>query len=56
MESRSSTWWGAPQGLRCDISERKRTEEQLLELQRELEELSFKDGLTDIAKRRRFDA
>lgn len=43
-------------GFMFDISERKKTEEQLLRLQRELEELSFKDGLTGIANRRRFDA
>ena len=39
-----------------DISERKRTEERLLQLQRELEDLSFKDGLTGLRNRRRFDA
>ncbi len=43
-------------GFMFDISERKRTEEKLLELQKELEDLSFKDGLTGIANRRRFDA
>ncbi|WP_430389250.1 GGDEF domain-containing protein [Dyella sp. 20L07] len=43
-------------GFMFDISERKRTEQRLLELQRELEALSFKDGLTGIANRRRFDA
>jgi len=43
-------------GFMFDISERKKTEEQLLRLQRELEDLSFKDGLTGIANRRRFDA
>jgi diguanylate cyclase (GGDEF)-like protein/PAS domain S-box-containing protein len=42
-------------GFMFDISERKATEEQLLRLQRELEDLSFKDGLTGIANRRRFD-
>ena len=42
-------------GFMFDISERKRTEEQLAALRRELEELSFKDGLTGIANRRRFD-
>jgi diguanylate cyclase (GGDEF)-like protein/PAS domain S-box-containing protein len=42
-------------GFMFDISERKKTEEQLLVLQQELEALSFKDGLTGIANRRRFD-
>jgi diguanylate cyclase (GGDEF)-like protein/PAS domain S-box-containing protein len=43
-------------GFMFDISERKQTEEKLLALQKELEALSFKDGLTNIANRRRFDA
>jgi diguanylate cyclase (GGDEF)-like protein/PAS domain S-box-containing protein len=43
-------------GFMFDISERKKTEEKLLTLQKELEALSFKDGLTNIANRRRFDA
>jgi len=43
-------------GFMFDISERKRTEERLLMLQKELQDLSFKDGLTGIANRRRFDA
>ena len=43
-------------GFMLDISERKRTEEQLLGLQAELRELSFQDGLTRLANRRRFDA
>lgn len=42
-------------GFMFDISERKKTEEHLLALQQELETLSFKDGLTGIANRRRFD-
>lgn len=42
-------------GFMFDISERKRTEEKLVAMQRELEELSFKDGLTNVANRRRFD-
>ncbi|NID13904.1 GGDEF domain-containing protein [Luteibacter yeojuensis] len=42
-------------GFMFDISERKRTEERLLDMQRELEELSYKDGLTGVANRRRFD-
>jgi len=43
-------------GFMFDITERKKTEEQLLSLQKELEALSFKDGLTNIANRRRFDS
>jgi diguanylate cyclase (GGDEF)-like protein/PAS domain S-box-containing protein len=43
-------------GFMFDISERKRTEQQVMVLQRELEDLSFKDGLTGVANRRRFDA
>jgi diguanylate cyclase (GGDEF)-like protein/PAS domain S-box-containing protein len=43
-------------GFMFDISERKRTEERLMGLQRELEDLSFKDGLTGVGNRRRFDA
>ena len=43
-------------GFMFDISERKKTEEQLVVLQRVLEDLSFKDGLTNVANRRRFDA
>lgn len=42
-------------GFMFDITERKKTEEKLL-LQKELEVLSFKDGLTNIANRRRFDS
>ncbi|HWX67943.1 MAG TPA: sensor domain-containing diguanylate cyclase [Rhodanobacter sp.] len=43
-------------GFMFDISERKQTEQQLIILQKELEELSFRDGLTGVANRRRFDA
>lgn len=43
-------------GFMFDITERKKTEEELLSLQKELEVLSFKDGLTNIANRRRFDS
>ena len=43
-------------GFMFDISERKKTEEKLLNLQKELEALSFKDGLTGIANRRMFDS
>jgi diguanylate cyclase (GGDEF)-like protein/PAS domain S-box-containing protein len=43
-------------GFMFDISERKKTEEQLLALQCELQDLSFKDGLTGVANRRRFDS
>ncbi len=42
-------------GFMFDISERKKAEEQLLRLQKELEKLSFTDGLTGIANRRLFD-
>ena len=42
-------------GFMFDISERKRSEEELLRLQAELHDLSFKDGLTGLANRRRFD-
>ncbi|GBG14066.1 diguanylate cyclase [Novimethylophilus kurashikiensis] len=42
-------------GFMFDISERKATEQQLIILQKELEELSFKDSLTGISNRRRFD-
>jgi len=43
-------------GFMFDISERKQNEEKLAQLQKELEELSFKDGLTGVANRRMFDA
>jgi len=43
-------------GFMFDISERKKTEQQLITLQKELEELSFKDGLTGVANRRMFDS
>ena len=43
-------------GFMFDITERKKTEDKLLALQKELEALSFKDGLTNIANRRQFDA
>lgn len=43
-------------GFMFDISERKKTEEKLLQLQKELEDLSFKDGLTGVANRRMFDS
>ncbi len=42
-------------GFMFDISERKRSEERLLGLQRELEDFSFRDGLTGVANRRKFD-
>ena len=42
-------------GFMFDITERKKTEEKLLALQKELEALSYKDGLTNIANRRRFN-
>lgn len=43
-------------GFMFDISERKKAEEKLISLQKELEALSFKDGLTGVANRRRFDS
>lgn len=43
-------------GFMFDITERKQTEQQLLTLQKELEDLSFRDGLTGVANRRKFDA
>jgi diguanylate cyclase (GGDEF)-like protein len=43
-------------GFMFDISERKKTEDKVLALQKELETLSFKDGLTGIANRRMFDS
>ncbi len=42
-------------GFMFDISERKQTEQQLIDMQKELEELSFKDSLTGVGNRRRFD-
>lgn len=43
-------------GFMFDINERKKTEAKLIDLQKELEALSFKDGLTDVANRRMFDS
>ena len=43
-------------GFMFDISERKKAEEKMISLQRMLEALSFQDGLTGIANRRRFDS
>lgn len=43
-------------GFMFDISERKKTEQQLLALQKQLEEFSYQDGLTGVANRRMFDA
>lgn len=43
-------------GFMFDISERKKNEQKLIHLQKELEELSFKDGLTGVANRRMFDS
>jgi diguanylate cyclase (GGDEF)-like protein/PAS domain S-box-containing protein len=50
---------GSPQaliGFMFDISERKKTEQKLLEMQKQLEDYSFRDGLTGVANRRKFDA
>jgi diguanylate cyclase (GGDEF)-like protein/PAS domain S-box-containing protein len=43
-------------GFMFDISERKKAEEELERLRKELEEWSFKDGLTGVANRRMFDS
>ncbi|MHB1216434.1 MAG: sensor domain-containing diguanylate cyclase [Thiobacillus sp.] len=43
-------------GFMFDITERKETEQKLMALQKELEEFSFRDGLTGIANRRMFDS
>ena len=43
-------------GFMFDITERKDTEQKLIELQKQLEELSFKDGLTGVFNRRLFDS
>ena len=42
-------------GFMFDITERKETEQKLLDLQKELEDLSFKDGLTGVPNRRMLD-
>jgi diguanylate cyclase (GGDEF)-like protein/PAS domain S-box-containing protein len=43
-------------GFMFDISERKKSEERLISLQKELEALSLQDGLTGVANRRKFDS
>ncbi|GAB7548263.1 hypothetical protein CS8_079560 [Cupriavidus sp. 8B] len=43
-------------GFMFDISECKRTEEKLAQLQKELEHLSFRDSLTGSGNRRMFDS
>jgi diguanylate cyclase (GGDEF)-like protein/PAS domain S-box-containing protein len=42
-------------GFMFDINERKRAEDKILQLQKELEALSYRDALTGIANRRMFD-
>jgi diguanylate cyclase (GGDEF)-like protein/PAS domain S-box-containing protein len=42
-------------GFMFDITERKQTEDKVLQLQRELEVLSYRDSLTGVANRRMFD-
>ncbi|KGD62673.1 PAS/PAC sensor-containing diguanylate cyclase [Alcanivorax nanhaiticus] len=42
-------------GFMFDISERKKTEQELERLRKELEVLSFQDGLTELGNRRLFD-
>jgi diguanylate cyclase (GGDEF)-like protein/PAS domain S-box-containing protein len=49
---------GSPQalvGFMFDISERKKAEDKILQLQKELEALSYQDSLTMVANRRMFD-
>lgn len=43
-------------GFMFDISERKKTEQELAALHKKLEEYSFQDGLTGVANRRMFDS
>lgn len=43
-------------GFMFDISERKKTEDELLHLKKELEELSYKDALTGVSNRRMYNA
>ena len=43
-------------GFMFDISKRKHTEEKLMQLQKELEYFSYRDGLTGVANRRQFDS
>jgi diguanylate cyclase (GGDEF)-like protein len=43
-------------GFMFDISERKKNEEELARLRQEFENLSFKDGLTNVGNRRMFDS
>ena len=42
-------------GFMFDITERKKTEQRLLDMQKKLEALSFEDGLTGASNRRMFD-
>jgi diguanylate cyclase (GGDEF)-like protein/PAS domain S-box-containing protein len=42
-------------GFMFDITERKENEQKLLDLQKELEDYSYKDSLTNVANRRMFD-
>lgn len=42
-------------GFMFDISERKKAEDKILQLQRDLETLSYRDSLTGVANRRMFD-
>jgi diguanylate cyclase (GGDEF)-like protein/PAS domain S-box-containing protein len=49
---------GSPEalvGFMFDISERKKAEDKILQLQKELEALSYQDSLTQVANRRMFD-
>lgn len=42
-------------GFMFDISERKKTEQELVRLKKEMEDLSYRDGLTGVGNRRQFD-
>jgi diguanylate cyclase (GGDEF)-like protein/PAS domain S-box-containing protein len=43
-------------GFMFDISERKKAEDKIVQLQKELEALSYQDSLTSVANRRMFDS
>jgi hypothetical protein len=43
-------------GFMFDITARKQAEDKIVQLRRELEVLSYRDGLTGVANRRMFDS